>query len=115
MACHSDTPSVAYSDYERITRSISPRTLTPKMFRTSVSEKPWRHQPVEAERRRLQKELNVKSEGEARRLPAKKNSLSRMGKPAELANATVFLCSEGASYIRGVSLNMDGGRLKSLW
>jgi 3-oxoacyl-[acyl-carrier protein] reductase len=63
----------------------------------------------------LQKELNVKSEDEARRLAAKKNSLGRMGKPAELANATVFLCSERASYITGVSLNMDGGRLKSLW
>jgi len=63
----------------------------------------------------LQKELNVKSEDEARRLAAKKNSLGRMGKPVELANATVFLCSERASYITGVSLNMDGGRLKSLW
>ena len=30
----------------------------------------------------------------------------------ELANATVFLCSERASYITGVSLNLDGGRLK---
>ena len=46
---------------------------------------------------------------------AKKNSLGRMGKPEELANATVFLCSERASYITGVSLNLDGGRLKGLW
>ena len=36
-------------------------------------------------------------------------------KPEELANATVFLCSERASYITGVSLNLDGGRLKGLW
>ncbi len=63
----------------------------------------------------LQKELNVGSETEARKLAARKNSLGRMGKPEELANATVFLCSERASYITGVSLNLDGGRLKGLW
>jgi len=63
----------------------------------------------------LQQELGVKSEEEARRLAARKNSLNRFGKPGELANAIVFLCSERASYITGVSLNLDGGRLKSLW
>jgi len=63
----------------------------------------------------LKKELNVASEAEARKLAARKNSLGRMGKPEELANATVFLCSERASYITGVSLNLDGGRLKGLW
>ncbi len=63
----------------------------------------------------LAAELAVKSEEEARRLAARKNSLNRFGKPAELANAIVFLCSERASYITGVSLNLDGGRLKSLW
>lgn len=63
----------------------------------------------------LQQELGVKSEDEARRLAARKNSLNRFGKPEELANAIVFLCSERASYITGVSLNLDGGRLKSLW
>ncbi len=63
----------------------------------------------------LKNELNAKDENEARRLAARKNSLNRFGRPEELANATVFLCSERASYITGVSLNMDGGRLKSLW
>jgi len=63
----------------------------------------------------LKKELGVQTEEEARKLAAKKNSLGRMGKPEELANATVFLCSERASYITGVSLNLDGGRLKGLW
>ena len=63
----------------------------------------------------LKQELGVKSEEEARKLAARKNSLGRMGKPEELANATVFLCSERASYITGVSLNLDGGRLKGLW
>ena len=63
----------------------------------------------------LQQELQVKTEEEARRLAARKNSLNRFGKPEELANAIVFLCSERSSYITGVSLNLDGGRLKGLW
>jgi 3-oxoacyl-[acyl-carrier protein] reductase len=63
----------------------------------------------------LAAELGAKSEGEARRLAARKNALNRFGKPEELANAIVFLCSERASYITGVSLNLDGGRLKGLW
>ena len=63
----------------------------------------------------LAAELQAKTEEEARRLAARKNSLNRFGKPEELANAIVFLCSERASYITGVSLNLDGGRLKGLW
>ena len=63
----------------------------------------------------LKQELGAASPDDARKLAARKNSLNRFGKPEELANATVFLCSERASYITGVSLNMDGGRLKSLW
>lgn len=63
----------------------------------------------------LQQELGAADEEEARRLAAKKNALGRFGRPEELANAIVFLCSERASYITGVSLNLDGGRLKGLW
>jgi 3-oxoacyl-[acyl-carrier protein] reductase len=63
----------------------------------------------------LRQELGVQSEADARRLAARKNALNRFGKPEELANAIAFLCSERASYITGVSLNLDGGRLKGLW
>lgn len=63
----------------------------------------------------LAAELGTQSEEEARRRAARKNSLNRFGRPEELANAIVFLCSERASYITGVSLNLDGGRLKALW
>jgi 3-oxoacyl-[acyl-carrier protein] reductase len=63
----------------------------------------------------LKRELGVQSDEQARELAKKKNSLGRMGKPEELANAIAFLCSERASYITGVSLNLDGGRLKGLW
>jgi 3-oxoacyl-[acyl-carrier protein] reductase len=63
----------------------------------------------------LAQELGAQTEEDARRQAARKNSLNRFGKPEELANAIVFLCSERASYITGVSLNLDGGRLKALW
>jgi 3-oxoacyl-[acyl-carrier protein] reductase len=63
----------------------------------------------------LAAELGAPSEEEARRLAAGKNALGRFGRPEELADAIAFLCSERASFISGVSLNVDGGRLKSLW
>jgi len=63
----------------------------------------------------LAAELGAGSEEEARRLAARKNALGRFGRAAELADAIAFLCSERASFITGVSLNVDGGRLKNLW
>jgi 3-oxoacyl-[acyl-carrier protein] reductase len=63
----------------------------------------------------LASELGATSEEDARRLAARKNALNRFGKPEEVASAIAFLCSERASYITGVSLNLDGGRLRSLW
>jgi len=62
----------------------------------------------------LQKELEVKSEDEARKLAAKKNALGRMGKPEELANATVFLCSEQAGFVNGALIEVDGGASRAL-
>ncbi len=38
----------------------------------------------------------------------------RLAKPEETASAIVFLASPEASFIRGVSLAVDGGRLKSI-
>ncbi len=63
----------------------------------------------------LAEEVGAESEEEARRRAARKNALGRFGRPEELADAIAFLCSERASYITGVSLNLDGGRLKALW
>jgi len=37
--------------------------------------------------------------------------VGRFGKPAEVADATLWLCSEGASFVTGHSLPVDGGRL----
>ncbi len=63
----------------------------------------------------LAEEVGAESEEEARRRAARKNALGRFGRPGELADAIAFLCSERASYITGISLNLDGGRLKALW
>jgi 3-oxoacyl-[acyl-carrier protein] reductase len=38
----------------------------------------------------------------------------RLGKPEEIAGAIAFLVSPAASFVRGVSLAVDGGRLRSI-
>ena len=42
-------------------------------------------------------------------------SLRRYGTAAELASAVVFLCSDAASYITGVTLAVDGGMDRGLY
>ena len=39
----------------------------------------------------------------------KRTALKRLGEPQDVANAIVFLCSDLASYITGVALNVSGG------
>jgi len=40
-------------------------------------------------------------------------TLGRLGTPEEVANVVVFLCSERASLINGVSIAADGGQSRS--
>lgn len=46
---------------------------------------------------------------------AKQVPLRRLGRPEEFADAVVFLASERASYLTGVSLSIDGGLIKGIY
>ena len=46
---------------------------------------------------------------------ARQVPLKRLGEPEELADTVVFLASERASYINGISVAVDGGLVKGLY
>jgi len=39
----------------------------------------------------------------------KRTALKRPGRPEEIANVIAFLCSDLASYVTGIELNVSGG------
>jgi NAD(P)-dependent dehydrogenase (short-subunit alcohol dehydrogenase family) len=42
-----------------------------------------------------------------------RNLLGRVADPAELASIIVFLAGDGASYLMGETVRVDGGRLRA--
>jgi 3-oxoacyl-[acyl-carrier protein] reductase len=51
----------------------------------------------------------------ARAEVGKEIPLGRVGEPADLANLVAFLCSAPASYLTGLVLTVDGGRMRSIF
>ena len=62
----------------------------------------------------LGKSLGMSKEDAMQWFTEQNISLGRFGKPEEIADTVVFLASERASFITGVSINVDGGTIKSL-
>jgi NAD(P)-dependent dehydrogenase (short-subunit alcohol dehydrogenase family) len=48
-------------------------------------------------------------QGEALKAMEKSIPMGRVGRPEEIANAVLWLCSEAASYVTGQSISVDGG------
>jgi NAD(P)-dependent dehydrogenase (short-subunit alcohol dehydrogenase family) len=48
---------------------------------------------------------------EAQRAAAAAMPMRRVGQPAEVADAVVWLCSDQAAFITGTTVVIDGGRL----
>ncbi len=51
----------------------------------------------------------VGKEGEMRQQVTAMHPIGRMGKPEEIASAVLYLCSDGASFVTGQTLALDGG------
>jgi NAD(P)-dependent dehydrogenase (short-subunit alcohol dehydrogenase family) len=78
---------------EYATRGIRVNAVCPGMIRTPMVDK-------------------MIAEGQGEELSAMLKSLvpmGRMGRPEEIADAVVWLCSSAASYITGQSISVDGG------
>jgi len=46
---------------------------------------------------------------------AKRIPLNRLAKPEEIASVVIFLASKQASYVTGVTIQVDGGYIKGIY
>jgi len=79
--------------------------VCPGFFGTQRAEDLFRR--VAERTGRTREEVLAETEGEV--------PLGRIGAPEELGDAVAFLCSERASYLTGATIQVDGGRIRSLF
>jgi hypothetical protein len=58
---------------------------------------------------RLMDEMSQGNKNVIQQLAGKFHLMGRIGEPEEVAQAVLFLCSDGASFITGTELAVDGG------
>ena len=94
------TLSTEYAKYNITVNNVAPGyTLTNRLYDLAV---------VRAKRENLSHE-------EILTAMAKETPANRLGSPEEIASAVLFLSSKKASYITGITLNVDGGLHKGLF
>lgn len=54
-------------------------------------------------------QMVASGQGDALKAMEKSVPMGRVGRPEEIANAVLWLCSEAASYVTGQSISVDGG------
>lgn len=77
---------------EQATAGIRINSVCPAVIQTEMGDRAW----------------NL-DDREAREQTVAAHPIGRLGKPEEVANAVVWLCSDAASFITGHSLPIDGG------
>ena len=88
--------------------AIAPGLLEGRMWETQVSGRIRSHR----EGTEGQREVSAEERGEMERNMLSATPMGRLGTLEEVASVVTFLCSEDASYITGVVLPIDGGRLQ---
>jgi NAD(P)-dependent dehydrogenase (short-subunit alcohol dehydrogenase family) len=77
---------------EYAARGIRINAVCPGMIQTPMSE-----------------QMIAAGQGEALKAMEKNIPMARVGRPEEIANAVLWLCSDAASYVTGQSISVDGG------
>ena len=77
---------------EYAARGIRINAICPGMIQTPMSD-----------------QMVAAGQGEALKAMEKNIPMGRVGRPEEIANAVLWLCSDAASYVTGQSISVDGG------